>query len=702
MDLAGQWRAAEADDELRRAYPLPEFDDSGWEDVAVPSHWRSSAAFAASDGPVLYRRAFAGGGGGDVGAAGGRRSWLVLDGVFYQSDVWLDGTYVGDTEGYFFPHAFEVTEALAARSEHVLAVEAACSRPSDLTAKRNLTGVFQHWDCLDPDWNPGGIWRGVRVEETGPVRISRLRVLCQEASAERAVVVFRATLDAAAPCSVVLRTRVGGTDHELEQPLAAGENRVTWTVGVARPALWWPHALGDQPLTDVSVEVSVAGDGDPQPSDRRSLQTGLRQVRMKDWVLSVNGERMFVKGSNQGPIRMALGEASADEFARDVQLAVDANLDMLRVHAHVSRPELYEAADHAGLLLWQDLPLQWGYARGVRKQAVAQAREAVNLLGHHPSVAVWCGHNEPMALDVEPGRPVGNPRLFALKLAAAQQLPTWNKTRLDSSLRRALERADESRPVVAHSGVKPHIGGGGTDSHLYYGWYHGRASEFPGALRRWPRLARFVSEFGAQAVPPAASFMAPEDWPDLDWQRLARTHALQKWLFKRHVPPASYERFEDWQRATQEYQADLLRLHIETLRRLKYRPTGGFCQFSFADGWPGVTWSVLDHERNPKLGYDALRSACAPVIAVADPLPEGLEAGDALALDVHVVSDLRVPLTGVVVEAVLSWSGGSERWAWTGDVPADSVVRVGTIQAVAPAAAPNCRLTVVLVTPTST
>ena len=54
----------------------------------------------------------------------------------------------------------------------------------------------------------------------------------------------------------------------------------------------------------------------------------------------------------------------------------------------------------AGLLLWQDMPLQWGYAAAVRKQAARQAREAVDLLGYHPSIAVWCGHNEPIALDI--------------------------------------------------------------------------------------------------------------------------------------------------------------------------------------------------------------------------------------------------------------------------------------------------------------
>ena len=110
---------------------------------------------------------------------------------------------------------------------------------------------------------------------------------------------------------------------------------------------------------------------------------------------------------------MALGRGDARRSsAGDVALASDAGLDLLRIHAHITRPELYDAADEAGLLLWQDLPLQWGYARGIRKQAVRQAREAVDLLGHHPSVALWCGHNEPMAIENDPsmwGDPQGAP-----------------------------------------------------------------------------------------------------------------------------------------------------------------------------------------------------------------------------------------------------------------------------------------------------
>ncbi|MDP1807385.1 MAG: hypothetical protein Q8K72_19570, partial [Acidimicrobiales bacterium] len=422
-------------------------------------------------------------------------------------------------------------------------------------------------------------------------------------------------------------------------------------------------------------------------SDEQRLRTGLRQVRMRSWVATVNGERLFLKGSNLGPTRMALGEASAAEVAADVEHAADAGLDLLRVHAHIGRPELYDAADRTGMLLWQDLPLQRGYARGVRKQAVRQARAAVDLLGHHPSIAVWCGHNEPIAIEHDPGAPQtsGGRRRLALKTAAAQELPTWNKTVLDRSVKRALERSDPTRPVVAHSGVLPHPPMlDGTDSHLYFGWYHGDERDLPGFLRAMPRMGRFVSEFGAQAVPATADFMEPERWPELDWERLERTHALQRAVFDRCVPPSDYATFDAWRTATQEHQAVVIRRHIETLRRLKYRPTGGFAQFCLADGHPGVTWSVLDHERAPKLGFEALRAACRPVIVVADRPPATVAAGDALALDVHVVSDLRHAIDDAHITAELLWPGGNRTWRWQGDLPADGCERVGTVQVVVP------------------
>src|ERR1700760_1168446 len=96
-DLSGRWRVAVADDERRRAYQADGFDDSGWLELDVPGHWQRHPALCDTNGPLLHRRRFE-----SPPAAEGdaNRSWLVFDGVFYQSDVWLDGSYLGDTEGY--------------------------------------------------------------------------------------------------------------------------------------------------------------------------------------------------------------------------------------------------------------------------------------------------------------------------------------------------------------------------------------------------------------------------------------------------------------------------------------------------------------------------------------------------------------------------------------------------------------------------
>ncbi len=678
-ELSGTWAATIADEAARRVFFEPSHDDREWEPVTLPGHWRTHPAFASTDGPVLHRRWFDSPGWADAGD--GARSWLVFDGIFYLGDVWLDASYLGDTEGYFFPHEFDVTEPMSRGGEHLLAIEVACARQSDRTAKRNITGVFQHWDCLDPDWNPGGIWQPVRLERTGPVRISRLRVLCREADTTRAILAIVADLDSDDTRTVTVRTSVAGlAESAVEHSLAVGVNRVEWQLRVDNPALWWPRALGAQPLHDVAVSVELG----EEVSHRRSVRMGFRSVTMRNWIVSVNGERIFLKGTNHGPTRMALGEATGDDVARDVHLAVDAGLDLFRVHAHVARPELYDAADEAGLLLWQEMPLQWGYARSVRKQAIRQSRKAVDLLGHHPSIALWCGHNVPVAVDVEQSA-TWDPKKMAFKFAIGQQLPTFNRSILDRAVKHTFERVDGTRPVIAHSGVVPHLPKlDGTDTHVYFGWYTGHERDFPRFCATIPRMARFVSEFGAQAVPVDAEFLDPEKWPDLDWERAGRVHALQKSMFDKHVPPEAYETFEAWRRATQAYQATVLKHHIETLRRLKYRPTGGFAQFLFADAYPSVTWSVLGHDRQPKQGYQALVEACRPVVVVAERPPALVAPGDTVAIDVHVVSDLRVPLTDAVVTARLVWAGGHHTWRWQGEVPADECVRIGTVSAMVP------------------
>ncbi|HMJ79273.1 MAG TPA: hypothetical protein VK507_25030, partial [Iamia sp.] len=120
---------------------------------------------------------------------------------------------------------------------------------------------------------------------------------------------------------------------------------------------------------------------------------------------------------------------------------------------------------------------------------------------------------------------------------------------------------------------------------------------------------------------------------------------------------------------------------------------------TLADPQPAVSSALLDHARVATPAWDALRAACRPVIVVADQLPATVQPGDALALDVHVVSDLRTPLDGVTATVVARWPGGEHTWRAGGAVGADACVRVTTIQLVVPDAPGPLTLDLVLMSP---
>ena len=644
MDLTGTWRAAAADEQLRRTFSDPDHDDQSWSEVTVPGHWAGAAELAGAES-VLYRRRFegpdpaadcGGGDGLDPGPpADRRRWWLSLDGICQQGDVWLDGAYLGATDGYFVPHLLEVTDLIQAGRHHVLAVEATSRRFGDPDNRTVLTGALQDPElCGSADLVPGGLWRPLKLRPTGEIAITHSRVVCAGAGPARARLALRVVLDVPGGGPVELRTRVGGAEHVYTHPAAAGENRVEWTVEVDDPELWWPHSLGGQPLHRGTVEAMSRG----TVHDVRRFRIGFRSVTMRNWVMSVNGERLFLKGTNLLPTRPLLADATAGEVAADVKAARAAGLDMVRPIAHVGRPELYDAADELGMLIWQDLPLRGVMSRAVGDQARRQAREAVDLLGHHPSVAVWCAHDEP---SPRPDRPTpAPPRIGPVG-------PSWNRAVLDRSLSRVLNRCDGSRPVVAHTAAGGRRGGDGATSHLWFGRHGGRAADLGPTLARRPQLGRFVTAFGASSDP---------------------------------LDPASAAA-----------QAEVVKITVETLRRLMYKPTGGFCLHALADigpadgtgSAPGL--GVLDHRRRPKPAWDALVGACRDLIVVSDPLPNPVRLGDRLDLAVHVVCQRRQSVEEAVVTARLATAGrtvAARRWA--GPVAADACTFVGRITAAAP------------------
>ena len=180
-----------------------------------------------------------------------------------------------------------------------------------------------------------------------------------------------------------------------------GENHVEWTVTIDQPDA--VVAVGARTATDCTTSSSKRG------STRGSAIAG-PSARGCAESKSTNGSSRSTASdcSSRGPTRDPRGWRSRKrrrrELARDVRLAKDAGLDFLRLHAHVVSSR---AVRRGG--------------RG-RLAAVAGHAVAMGLRARHPQAgdppsprapcrcwviihrsSIWCGHNEPMAIDIDPG-----------------------------------------------------------------------------------------------------------------------------------------------------------------------------------------------------------------------------------------------------------------------------------------------------------
>jgi beta-mannosidase len=260
----------------------------------------------------------------------------------------------------------------------------------------------------------------------------------------------------------------------------------------------------------------------------------------------------------------------------------DANLNGVRVHAHVNRKEFYDACDEAGLFVWQDFALQWSYEATdhFTRNACRQIKEMVHLLYNHPSIIVWCCHNE----------------------------PSFNKDELDPVLARAVKEEDDSRFVDTQSDFR---------YHPYPGWYWDDSTlkDSPGGI---DKDRTFYSEFGAQALPEVATlkkmFTPKELWPP-DWKKWA-LHDFQYMQTFNIAKIDMGKSIQEFVENSQKYQARLLKEYIQSFRLKKYKPMNGYFQFMFVDCWPSITWSVVDYFRKPKEGYEALKTVSQPLLPV--------------------------------------------------------------------------------------
>jgi beta-mannosidase len=623
--------------------------------ITVPSNWYS-AGFDIC-GEADYSRGFS------FKKAKGKKYFLVFMGVDYFCEASLNGKPAGRHEGYFQKFRFDVTDII---KNGVNRIDVRVNAPKESTdvwpnSKFLIKGIFNHHDARPGSWdkkrgqerNTGGIWNDVYIETTDAIEIERVKItpLLKDDGVWNvgSELIINNYSDRVIPASLSalfapFNFKGDSKRSSREISLKPGANVIFLHADMQNPALWWTWDFGAPNLYEFVYTVKSGA-----LKDAYSDISGIREFKKaedKAWYL--NGKRLFIRGTNIIPTQM-LSEYGPGKAAMDVRLLVEANINMVRIHAHVNRKELYYEADKAGLMVWQDFALQWGYetTETFMENAVSQIKDMINQHYNRPSITFWCCHNEPFVSEKQL-----DPVLY---IKAREEDPV-----------RYIEKASDFT------------------QHYYPGWYYENTPEnfYLDTVNAEKRY--IISEYGAEALPcleTMEKMMAPEDlWPP-NWET---------WEYHDFQPEQTFntarvkmgDTLEEFIENSQKYQADIIKAHTETFRLARYKFLNGILHFMFCECWPSITWAVVDYYRLPKKGYFALKTAMQPVYPGYRLVRKTKSKGERLSWGVlwdsfFIINDLPETLKNVTAHLSLVDAAGREykkEKKKLKEIPADCVI----------------------------
>jgi beta-mannosidase len=515
-----------------------------------------------------------------------RLATLRFEGVDYFAKVWLNGTLLGEHEGYADPFDFEVGKLLRKDQPNVLVVEVSSpwdhryanpKEPVFSVVRNLLKGSYEHADTfVQRDVNPVGIWRPVKLlfhdalrETDSPAVKTSLSSDQQKATVKVAWTVF----NDGPPTDVdyVVHVRLHDTEKDAATNtrsvrLQEGANTLEQATVISTPKLWTTWDRGGQPLYEATAEIAHSGNAKLSSS----VEFGVRTVELhrtaKEVRFFINGKPVYLRGATYWP-DLYLSNMNRTRYERDIQAALRAGINAFRVHVHTENPDFYEICDRAGIVVIQDNDLNWTFPTDTQfnSRAIQHFGTLVKLLRNHPSIIAWIAMNEVFW---------GQKGLEDL----TNDFKKSDAKALGAQLTAEANRLDPTRPVIENSGISNDLASG--DTHDYRGSLNGGNSTYfdiygtpEDGFGSPPNL---VTEFGVDA-PPAISSL----------------HAIPEAAARlRDVLPHVAE--------LHDYQYRLLKYYIEHYRIHKYSPNAGYFQFMWIDFSPQSFYGVYDYWGVPK------------------------------------------------------------------------------------------------------
>ncbi len=393
------------------------FDDSSWRILDVPHDWSiedlpgnsdegRGAIWTAGKTPVrigpfdMYASAGEGATGWTVGGVGwyrktfakprvpsGGKLELRFEGVYMNSDVWLNGAHLGNHPFGYTEFAFDLTPHLRDGNNTV-------------AVRVNNTGRNSRW------YSGSGIYRKVWLSTVGDlfIPVHGVYVTTVEAAPDAALLNIEITVESgAADRQATVRARIVDTGGEV-----AGEARqsvsvatgaratATCSMRLQDPRLW---CLGDPHL--YRAEVILEADG--KVADATALNIGVRKVEIDAaHGLRINGENTKLRGGcvhhDNGPLGSA-AISRAEE--RRVEILKANGFNAIRTSHNPPSPDFLDACDRLGMLVLDEAFDCWEVAKNPDdyhlyfKDWWQRDLESMILRDrNHPCVVLWSIGNE--------------------------------------------------------------------------------------------------------------------------------------------------------------------------------------------------------------------------------------------------------------------------------------------------------------------
>jgi beta-galactosidase len=377
----------------------PTFDDSGWRTLDLPHDWSIEGAFsdtnpAGASGGALpggvgwYRKAFA-----VAERDYGRLVFVEFDGVYRNSEVWINGQYLGKRPYGYSSFSYELTPHLRyGRTGNVIAVRVDNSQQPN-----------SRW------YSGSGIYRHVRLVTTDPVHVDHwgTYVTTPDVTPAAARVTIRTTLRNASRADqpITLRTVIYDAAGQAVTTATAqarvprdSVTDVAQDLVIKRPTRW----SVERPYLYRAVSRVVCGG---RPCDEYTTPFGVRTfVFDRERGFLLNGTPVKIRGVCLHHDLGALGAAvNTRAIERQLQIMKGMGVNALRTSHNPPAPELLDLTDRLGVIvldeafdMWKKEKTKFDYHLDWDAWHVRDLSDMVRRDRNHPSVIMWSIGNEVM------------------------------------------------------------------------------------------------------------------------------------------------------------------------------------------------------------------------------------------------------------------------------------------------------------------